>query len=805
MRVIAALFLTCGFLGIANCSEGLDADVLKKVKAATVFIRVETENAVIQGSGFFCDGHVIVTNAHVLGVKDPPHRPPKKITIVLNSGTGKAVEAAAELVTFDAEADLAFIKTTQDLKQIPESLTLSSAKQVSETTPVFIFGYPFGDILAGLQDTPAVTVGTATVSSLRLDQSGMLDKIQINGDLNPGNSGGPIVLKTGEVVAVSVATVRGTQIGIAIPCDKVRNDFNPRVKDVSLSHERRAGTKYRFHIKVTVSDPLAKIDEMAFYGWSCEQDSKRPINPETKQAEFGAFGDSPRRKFELKRDTDGTWQCDVKDESIPAIKEYWYQIGYKGTEFPRERMSEATKSNLPDEAALDDSPAALPAAQPTPALQTVVSPVLLPGAETDEENGKKYTLVKTKAEKLNIPKGLTQLISSPDGKLAYGIFEDSPTIKVFEPPSFKEVDEIPVPHTPLSIWCDESRLVAACYESRVITILDAVKRTPVKAVQIKDPSYHPFSIVGLAPDGELMTLWRQDYENKAISLYKVDKSGNAEHVLGGDFTEKVTWCMMTNGPPGIITVEDSGLHLVGMDFRGDEIAGKLFGKGESLNSHGFGKISLLDDQRRILLPRYKVADSGKDWTYVTNTELNRTLFEFPGSAIAEYPGLNVFISIVSPDGMRDREILYINRSSGRICRKIRVEGFYEGISLKNAVFIPGHEILVCHTKGESPVMIRCGPVKDARIAPGLTLHNDPPTLARVGERISFTPEFSTIGATQVTFKLKRPLEGMKIDPEKGVLTWIPTEVYIGKYEVAIVADVDGQDVPVVAWTLEIEK
>src|SRR5205823_13615096 len=55
------------------------------------------------------------------------------------------------------------------------------------------------------------------VSSHRLDDRNELSVVQIDGDLNPGNSGGPVVDAQGRLVGVSVAKIKNTQIGLAIP------------------------------------------------------------------------------------------------------------------------------------------------------------------------------------------------------------------------------------------------------------------------------------------------------------------------------------------------------------------------------------------------------------------------------------------------------------------------------------------------------------------------------------------------------------------------------------------------------------
>ncbi len=73
------------------------------------------------------------------------------------------------------------------------------------------FGFPFGKALSTTKGNPAVTVGKASVSSLRTGPDGGLAYVQIDGNLNPGNSGGPVVDAKGRLVGVAVATIKDGQ------------------------------------------------------------------------------------------------------------------------------------------------------------------------------------------------------------------------------------------------------------------------------------------------------------------------------------------------------------------------------------------------------------------------------------------------------------------------------------------------------------------------------------------------------------------------------------------------------------------
>src|SRR5204863_78892 len=80
-----------------------------------------------------------------------------------------------------------------------------SAEGLSELMEVVAFGFPFGTALsADRRDYPAVSVNVGSVTALRR-KAGALHRIQVDVPLNPGNSGGAVLDRTGKVVGVVVA------------------------------------------------------------------------------------------------------------------------------------------------------------------------------------------------------------------------------------------------------------------------------------------------------------------------------------------------------------------------------------------------------------------------------------------------------------------------------------------------------------------------------------------------------------------------------------------------------------------------
>ncbi len=255
--VIRSLLLSCALLA-CQAADGLDKAQLTAAKNATVYIlSITGKDSGASGSGFLArksgkTGY-FVTNHHVI-------RPGGKVAnlfVVLNSGTPKQERLGAKLVADDAARDLAVLAVEFD--QLPEPLMLDVAAEPVETQSLFVLGFPFGESMSASAKHPAVTISRAGVSSLRRDDRGRLVTVQLDGALNPGNSGGPVIAATGKVVGVSVASILGAQIGLAIPALEVDELLAGRPLSVAVTGEATRGGNAKVECVVTFADPLSRI------------------------------------------------------------------------------------------------------------------------------------------------------------------------------------------------------------------------------------------------------------------------------------------------------------------------------------------------------------------------------------------------------------------------------------------------------------------------------------------------------------------------------------------------------------------
>jgi S1-C subfamily serine protease len=131
------------------------------------------------GSGFAIgDGSFIVTSNHV----------------VEGCGEVRIPEAGlARVVKTDRRADLAILKTSHPLSTV---LRFRSGHPLRLGEEIVVIGYPLRGLLSS---PPTVTTGiVSSLAGLRDDRTAM----QISAPVQPGNSGGPVLDRSGNVVGI---------------------------------------------------------------------------------------------------------------------------------------------------------------------------------------------------------------------------------------------------------------------------------------------------------------------------------------------------------------------------------------------------------------------------------------------------------------------------------------------------------------------------------------------------------------------------------------------------------------------------
>ncbi|KAB1657699.1 MarP family serine protease [Pseudoclavibacter sp. CFCC 11306] len=155
------------------------------------------------GSGFVVSDDRVVTNAHVVsGVSEPVVEVP-----------GKPAKSG-RITYFDPKADLAVIDV--DGLGAPV-LPLASAAAVGRGTQGAVQGYPGG---GPFTSGPASVMAAGTVD---FSGSGPRDVLTLAANVQPGNSGGPLITTNGEIAGVVFAKERSVpNVGYAIPLSDLK-------------------------------------------------------------------------------------------------------------------------------------------------------------------------------------------------------------------------------------------------------------------------------------------------------------------------------------------------------------------------------------------------------------------------------------------------------------------------------------------------------------------------------------------------------------------------------------------------------
>ncbi|MCU1399946.1 MAG: hypothetical protein JWN62_3055 [Acidimicrobiales bacterium] len=207
---------------LAYAATTLDvASVLKKVEPSVVTIkttisvqgqfgRTQTGEAAGTGIVLTADGEIL-TNAHV--VADAT-----SITVTLN---GETTARTATLVGTDTTDDVALIKVDGVTGLTPATIGNSDAVAVGDDAVAI------GNAL-NLDGGVTVTRGiiSALGRSIEVEAGHLTNLIQTDAAISSGNSGGPLVDASGEIVgmnsagATSSASVTAENIGFAIPINQ---------------------------------------------------------------------------------------------------------------------------------------------------------------------------------------------------------------------------------------------------------------------------------------------------------------------------------------------------------------------------------------------------------------------------------------------------------------------------------------------------------------------------------------------------------------------------------------------------------
>lgn len=187
-------------------SNKVDNQAVLATEPSVVKVQGEGCGGIVNGSGFVVDGGVVVTNAHVVaGVAHPE---------VVDS-TGKYDTTP---IWFDPDLDVAVLR----VNDLPDPPLVLSARILPDKDAAVVLGYPGGGpLVAG----DSVIIDHITAGGRNIYNQGLVFRniYEVQADVEPGNSGGPLIAADGTVAGIVFAKALSQKnVGYALMIDEVK-------------------------------------------------------------------------------------------------------------------------------------------------------------------------------------------------------------------------------------------------------------------------------------------------------------------------------------------------------------------------------------------------------------------------------------------------------------------------------------------------------------------------------------------------------------------------------------------------------
>ena len=245
--IIATVLTACAMLGAAAITARADVDLASlcvAIRPAYVFI-AGGSGVVIRPDG------LMLTNDHVLEDRS---------RFDVRLGDGRSFKA--RLLGRDEVGDLALLKIDVPEGESLPHLPLGDSDAVRVGDEVVAVGNPFA--LGVIDQSPTFTLGI--VSAVHHTQGNYTECIVTDAELNPGNSGGPLVTMAGEVVGINgqISTRYGlrsnTGLGFAISARQIAMwlPLLERAAGGEVKHARLAGVEFESRDRETAASVTVK-------------------------------------------------------------------------------------------------------------------------------------------------------------------------------------------------------------------------------------------------------------------------------------------------------------------------------------------------------------------------------------------------------------------------------------------------------------------------------------------------------------------------------------------------------------------
>ncbi len=202
------------------------------------------------GTGFIVssDGY-IVTNAHVTSDTTADY------TVLMNDGS----KYPAKILASDPVLDVSVLKINANNKKLPV-VELGDSSNLKVGQSVIAIGNALGEF-RNTVSTGVISGLSRSVTAGGLDSGGneqLSGVIQTDASINFGNSGGPLLNISGQVIGINTAIVQGAQnIGFAIPINEIKSAIE------SVKQNGRIITPYLGLRYITINKAIADANNLS--------------------------------------------------------------------------------------------------------------------------------------------------------------------------------------------------------------------------------------------------------------------------------------------------------------------------------------------------------------------------------------------------------------------------------------------------------------------------------------------------------------------------------------------------------------
>lgn len=228
---------------------------IQKVLDATALVITERGS----GSGFLVkigdQNRILITNAHV--VEDSADRG-SPVRVVFYSGTEKQLQLFADVMALDVERDIASLRLPD--VDMPDPLDVFyEVADPGLTDEVLVAGFPYGLALKGQHRNPFVTLTKGRITSIRDFGKLGVKVVQIDAEIHPGNSGGPVFDREGRLIGIASAKLLETKIGFAVKSSEIHDFFKGRLGFHDLTVVTQGVMYIEYDLRIEVIDPVGRI------------------------------------------------------------------------------------------------------------------------------------------------------------------------------------------------------------------------------------------------------------------------------------------------------------------------------------------------------------------------------------------------------------------------------------------------------------------------------------------------------------------------------------------------------------------